>query len=139
MTKATRTLAIVRTGQNLLAYFSAKRRPHQYAVEIDCEEDGRWIADIPELSGVMVYGASDSDALKKIQTLALSVTAKLGYHAAMERTLTVDERIAEIKKRLNALDGLGQDTDPDSLMHDYLDRLEERVAKLEKERGTSHS
>ena len=34
-----------------------------YQIEIDREQDGRWIADIPDLPGVMVYGASEEDAI----------------------------------------------------------------------------
>ena len=45
-------------------------------VEFDREEDGRWIADIPELPGVMVYGASQKEALAKVQRLALAVLAE---------------------------------------------------------------
>ena len=44
-------------------------------VEIDREEDGRWIADVPELPGVMTYGSTRDDALMKVQALALRVIA----------------------------------------------------------------
>jgi predicted RNase H-like HicB family nuclease len=44
-------------------------------IEFDREDDGRWIADIPELPGVMVYGESKEDALKKVQELAFRVLA----------------------------------------------------------------
>lgn len=44
-------------------------------VEIEQEEDGRWIADIPELPGVMVYGETSDEALAKVQALALRVLA----------------------------------------------------------------
>ena len=33
-----------------------------YKIEFDREEDGRWIADIPALPGVMVYGATREEA-----------------------------------------------------------------------------
>lgn len=45
-------------------------------VEFDIEDDGRWIADIPELPGVTVYGASKEEALAKVQRLALEVLAE---------------------------------------------------------------
>ena len=44
-------------------------------VEFDREEDGRWIAEIPELPGVLAYGASKEDALLKVQALAYRVIA----------------------------------------------------------------
>jgi predicted RNase H-like HicB family nuclease len=44
-------------------------------IEIDREDDGRWIADIPELPGVMVYGNNQSEAISKVQVLALRVLA----------------------------------------------------------------
>jgi len=40
-------------------------------IEIDREEDGRWIAEIPDLPGVMVYGASRNEAISKAEALAL--------------------------------------------------------------------
>ncbi|KKW35106.1 MAG: hypothetical protein UY83_C0018G0001 [Candidatus Adlerbacteria bacterium GW2011_GWA1_54_10] len=39
-------------------------------VEFEREEDGRWIAEIPKLPGVMAYGATKRDALQKIYTIA---------------------------------------------------------------------
>lgn len=44
-------------------------------VELEREEDGRWIAEIPELPGVMVYGQTRDDALAKAEALALRVLA----------------------------------------------------------------
>ena len=44
-------------------------------VEIEQEEDGRWIAEVPDLPGVMVYGKTRAEALSKVQALALRVLA----------------------------------------------------------------
>jgi predicted RNase H-like HicB family nuclease len=44
-----------------------------YAIEFDREEDGRWIAEIPSLPGVMAYGASKLEAESKVQAIALRV------------------------------------------------------------------
>ena len=44
-----------------------------FEVEIEQEEDGRWIADIPALPGVLVYGQTPEEARTKVQTLALLV------------------------------------------------------------------
>jgi predicted RNase H-like HicB family nuclease len=46
-------------------------------VELDHEADGRWIADVPELPGVLVYGGTREDALAKVQALALRVLADM--------------------------------------------------------------
>ena len=44
-------------------------------IEIEREEDGRWIGEIPELPGVMVYGQSREDVIVRAQALALRVLA----------------------------------------------------------------
>ncbi len=44
-------------------------------IEIEREEDGRWIAEVPELPGVMVYGQSREEAITKVEALALRVIA----------------------------------------------------------------
>ena len=44
-------------------------------IEIDREEDGRWIAEVPDLRGVMVYGQSRQEAISKVEALALRVIA----------------------------------------------------------------
>lgn len=45
-------------------------------VETEREEDGRWIAEVPELPGVMVYGDTRQEAIKRVQALALRVIAE---------------------------------------------------------------
>ena len=44
-------------------------------VEIEQEEDGRWIAEVPDLPGVMGYGANPDEARTRAQALALRVVA----------------------------------------------------------------
>ena len=44
-------------------------------IEIDREEDGRWIAEVPDLSGVMVYGQTREETIAKAEALALRVIA----------------------------------------------------------------
>ena len=44
-------------------------------IEIDCEEDGRWIADVPDLPGVMVYGKDRREAIARVKALALRILA----------------------------------------------------------------
>jgi predicted RNase H-like HicB family nuclease len=49
--------------------------PKTYTVEIEREADGRWIAEIPDLPGVMAYGATEKEALIAVESLALRVLA----------------------------------------------------------------
>ena len=58
-------------------------------IEIEIEEDGRWIAEIPELPGVMVYGDSRKEAISKAEALALRVLADRLEHG---------EEIPELKE-----------------------------------------
>lgn len=44
-------------------------------IETEREVDGRWIADITELPGVMAYGKTRNDAIAKAKALALRVMA----------------------------------------------------------------
>jgi predicted RNase H-like HicB family nuclease len=46
-----------------------------YAIEFELEDDGRWIAEIVALPGVMAYGATKQDAESKVQAIALRVIA----------------------------------------------------------------
>jgi predicted RNase H-like HicB family nuclease len=44
-------------------------------IEIEREDDGRWIAEVPDLSGVMEYGETREEAIARVQSLALRVIA----------------------------------------------------------------
>jgi len=44
-------------------------------IEFENEDDGRWIAEIPALPGVMAYGADRTEARQKVEALALRVLA----------------------------------------------------------------
>ena len=44
-------------------------------VSIELEDDGRWIAEVPELPGVLVYGTTQDDAIAKAKVLSLRVLA----------------------------------------------------------------
>lgn len=58
-------------------------------IEIEREADGRWIAEIPELPGVMAYGDSRKEAISKAEALALRVLADRLEHG---------EEIPELKE-----------------------------------------
>jgi predicted RNase H-like HicB family nuclease len=44
-------------------------------IESEREDDGRWIAEVPALPGVLAYGANEIEARAKVQALALRVIA----------------------------------------------------------------
>lgn len=46
-----------------------------FRVEVEQEQDGRWIAEVVELPGVMAYGGTPEEARAKVQALALRVLA----------------------------------------------------------------
>ena len=48
---------------------------NQFTIETEQEEDGRWIAEILEIPGALVYGNSQKQAITKVQALALRVLA----------------------------------------------------------------
>ncbi len=49
-------------------------------IEYEQEADGRWLAEVPELPGVLAYGASAEGAMAKAETLALRVLAERLEH-----------------------------------------------------------
>jgi predicted RNase H-like HicB family nuclease len=51
-----------------------------FRIEIERETDGRWMAEIPDLSGVMTYGRSRDEAIAHVQALALRVLAERLEH-----------------------------------------------------------
>lgn len=52
-----------------------KQKAPSFIVEFERETDKRWIADIPKLPGVMAYGKTKSDAMKKVRVIALRTLA----------------------------------------------------------------
>ena len=51
-----------------------------YKVETEQETDGRWIAEVAELPGVLAYGQSREEAIRKAQALSLRVLAERLEH-----------------------------------------------------------
>lgn len=46
-----------------------------FTIEQEHEADGRWLAGVPELPGVMAYGATSMEAMSRVEVLALRVIA----------------------------------------------------------------
>jgi predicted RNase H-like HicB family nuclease len=47
-----------------------------FHIEHEQEADGRWLAEVPEIPGVLAYGATEQEAIGKAQTLALRALAE---------------------------------------------------------------
>ena len=52
----------------------------EFSIETEQEADGRWIAEIPALPGVLAYGATADEAMAKAEVLALRVLAERLEH-----------------------------------------------------------
>lgn len=50
------------------------------SIEVEREEDGRWLAEVPELPGVLSYGATREQAVERTKALALRVLAERLEH-----------------------------------------------------------
>lgn len=48
----------------------------EFKIEYEREEDGRWLAEVPQLPGVLAYGSSPDEAMARVQILALRVLAE---------------------------------------------------------------
>ena len=58
--------------------------------ETELEDDGRWIAEVPELPGCVAYGATEREAVGKAEALALRVLAERIEHG---ESMPMDVRI----------------------------------------------
>ncbi len=47
-----------------------------FSLECEREDDGRWLAEVPQLPGVLAYGATAEEAMAKAEVLALRVMAE---------------------------------------------------------------
>jgi len=52
-----------------------KRGGMTFTIEIEREDDGRWIAEVVDLPGVLAYGQTPEEATAKVQAIALRVVA----------------------------------------------------------------
>ena len=51
-----------------------------FTIECEQEDDGRWIAEVLELPGVLAYGQTVEEAIAKVQALALRALAEQLEH-----------------------------------------------------------
>jgi predicted RNase H-like HicB family nuclease len=61
-----------------------------FTIELEGEEDGRWLAEIDALPGVLCYGDDRDETVAKVQALALRVLAeRIEHREAPAELLTV--------------------------------------------------
>lgn len=64
-----------------------------FKIEFDREEDGRWIAEISDLLGVMAYGATREEAEAAVEALALRVIAdRIETEKVGQKTISLHQR-----------------------------------------------
>ncbi|MGB5081256.1 MAG: type II toxin-antitoxin system HicB family antitoxin [Burkholderiales bacterium] len=62
----------------------------KFTIEHEREEDGRWLAEVPELPGVLAYGATADEAMAKAEVLALRVLAeRLEHNEAKPQSISI--------------------------------------------------
>jgi predicted RNase H-like HicB family nuclease len=62
----------------------------KFTIEHEREEDGRWLAEVPELPGVLAYGATADEAMAKAEVLALRVIAeRLEHNEAKPQSISI--------------------------------------------------
>ena len=62
-----------------------------FTIETEREDDGRWLAEIPELPGVLAYGVTRDEAMSRVQVLALRVIAeRLEHNEAKPQPISID-------------------------------------------------
>jgi predicted RNase H-like HicB family nuclease len=62
----------------------------QFTLECELEDDGRWLAEVSQLPGVLAYGASANEAMAKAEVLALRVLAdRLEHGEAVPLSLSI--------------------------------------------------
>ena len=64
-------------------------------LELEREDDGRYLAEVPDLPGVLAYGATEQEAVARVQALALRVLAdRLEHGEPVAALLPLDFRAA---------------------------------------------
>ena len=58
-----------------------------FRIELEQEDDGRWIADVMDLNGVMAYGTTPEDAIRKAKIIALQVLADMLEHGELDQNI----------------------------------------------------
>jgi predicted RNase H-like HicB family nuclease len=66
-----------------------------FNIECEQEVDGRWIAEVPQLPGVLCYGQTAEDAMAKVEVLALRAMAeRLEHHESRAVAISISLPLA---------------------------------------------
>ena len=60
----------------------------EFTIETELEDDGRWIAEIEQIPGALVYAETRQEAVAKVQALALRVLAERIEHGELSPEIT---------------------------------------------------
>jgi len=58
-------------------------------IDVEREADGRWLAEVPELPGVLAYGVTEADAVARAEALALRVFAERLEHGEADTLVSL--------------------------------------------------
>ncbi|MFA5891965.1 MAG: type II toxin-antitoxin system HicB family antitoxin [Actinomycetota bacterium] len=59
----------------------------RFTLEVEEEDDGRWLAEVPELSGALAYGDSPGAAIAHVKAIALRILADQLEHGETDADL----------------------------------------------------
>ena len=83
------------TGNRYTQGIANSKQTMTFSIETEQEADGRWLAEVEVLPGVMAYGTTKTDAVAKVQALALRVLAeRLEHGEAVAELLSVSFQAA---------------------------------------------
>ena len=69
---------------------TSMEKPIHFTIEHEQEEDGRWLAEVPELPGVLAYGSTAEEAMAKAEALAFRVLAeRLEHNEAKPQAISI--------------------------------------------------
>ena len=92
-----------RIGHPLVYMVTERKPPHstrskdlRFIVETEVENDGRWIAEIPQIPGALAYGATREEAINKAYAIALRSVADDVEHSeqAPPNSISLERHIA---------------------------------------------
>lgn len=67
----------------------------KFHIEYEQEDDGRWLAEVPEIPGVLTYGATANEAMAKAEVLALRALAeRIETNESLPMPISIDFVIA---------------------------------------------
>jgi predicted RNase H-like HicB family nuclease len=59
----------------------------RFTLEVEQEDDGRWLAEVPELSGALAYGETSAAAIAHVKAVALRILADQLEHGETDADL----------------------------------------------------